>query len=39
MNNIQQGMQTDATCNIQQFCVRLIASEKLMIVYLPQRIQ
>ena len=39
MNNVQQGMQTDATCNNQQFCVRLIATEKLMIVYLPQHIQ
>ena len=35
MNNMQQGMQTD----IQQLCVRLIASEKLTIVYLRQRIQ
>ena len=25
-NNIQQGVQTDATCNIQQCCVRLHAA-------------
>ena len=28
-NNMQQGVQTDATCNIQQYCVRLHGASEL----------
>ena len=35
-NNMQQGEQTDATCNIQQCCVRLHAASESYLLFFPQ---